>query len=153
MNGDSDTAKAIVARVLPSLAQGRPAAYHSYWGYHAACEVSIALWRDGDRSQQPSAETAVRAMQRYARIFRLGKPDALIFAGLAESEKGHKRRARRWLRDAVAEAEALSMPHQLARAHFELGRLEPKRGHRERARALWKTLDARWWLARSQSLN
>jgi tetratricopeptide (TPR) repeat protein len=68
---------------------------------------------------------AVRRLHRYAQRFPMARPRALLCQGLLAVADGHAGRARRaWVR-AAAEAEALGMPYELARAHEELGRRLP----------------------------
>jgi hypothetical protein len=96
-----------------------------------------------------TAAAALRRLRRYARIFPMARPRALICLGWSSWLDGRAGVARRAWARAVREAERLQMPYELARAHYELGRhlAAGKRtplgldraGHLERAMAGFQT--------------
>jgi hypothetical protein len=98
----------------------------------------------------------VRALGRWTLIYRLGRPIAPLYAGRALAIEGRPARARRLLREAIAQARALSMPWYEGMAHLELGALAPggsaeKREHLERARALFGAIGADVQLVRTDA--
>jgi predicted ATPase len=93
-------------------------------------EVCLALLeRDGggpagvDPAElRATAAAGVRRLRRYARIFPMARPRALICLGWSRWLDGRPAAARRAWARAVREAERRRMPYELARAHHELGR-------------------------------
>jgi predicted ATPase/DNA-binding SARP family transcriptional activator len=69
-----------------------------------------------------TAAAGIRHLRRYARIFPMARPRALICLGWSRWLDGRQGAARRAWAGAAREAERLRMPYELARAHDELGR-------------------------------
>jgi predicted ATPase/DNA-binding SARP family transcriptional activator len=69
-----------------------------------------------------AAAAGIRRLRRYARIFPMARPRALICLGWSRWLDGRQGAARRAWARAAREAERLRMPYELARAHDELGR-------------------------------
>jgi class 3 adenylate cyclase/tetratricopeptide (TPR) repeat protein len=124
----------------------------AYWFdlYAMSAEVAIALWLDARRRGEgergpwrPMAAQAVRYLGRFARMFPIGRPRALLYRGLLAWLDGRPATARRHWRAALDAAERLGMRHDQALALDMLGRHgEPVRraGYRERARELFGQL-------------
>jgi class 3 adenylate cyclase/tetratricopeptide (TPR) repeat protein len=123
-----------------------------YWFdlYAMTSDVALALWldsrrRDGrDRGPWPAmAGQAVGYLSRYARVFPIGEPRALLHRGLLAWLGGRPGRARRDWHGALAAAERLGMRYDRALALDMLGRHgEPTQRprYRERARELFERL-------------
>ena len=123
-----------------------------YWFdlYAMSAEVAIALWLDrrgrdgGDGGPwRAMATEGVRHLGRYARVFPIGRPRALLYRGLLAWTAGRAGPARRDWRAALAAAERLGMRYEQALAVGMLGRHgEPgqRPAHRERAAALFEEL-------------
>ena len=123
-----------------------------YWFdlYAMSAEVALALWLDrrgrGEGDAGPwraMADQAVGYLGRYARVFPIGRPRALLHRGLLAWTAGRAAPARRDWRAALAEAERLGMGYEEALAADMLGRHgEPgqRPARRERAAALFERL-------------
>ena len=125
-----------------------------YWFdlYAMSAEVAIALWLDRGRDGgdggpwRAMATEGVRHLGRYARVFPIGRPRALLYRGLLAWTAGRAGPARRDWRAALAAAERLGMRYEQALALDMLGRHgEPGRrpANRERAAALFQELGVR----------
>jgi hypothetical protein len=123
-----------------------------YWFdlYAMSAEVALALWLDrrgrdgGDTGPwRAMAAQAVGYLGRYARVFPIGRPRALLHRGLLAWTAGRAGAARRDWQAALAAAERLGMRYEQALALDMLGRHgEPGRrpANRERAAALFEEL-------------
>jgi class 3 adenylate cyclase/tetratricopeptide (TPR) repeat protein len=147
--GDRAGAVELLRRALEQAA--RPVV-KCYWFdlYAMSAEVALALWLDrrgrGEGDAGPwraMAAEAVDCLGRYARVFPIGRPRALLHQGLVAWTDGRAGRARRDWRAALAAAEGLGMRYEQALALDMLGRHgEPARrpAARERATALFARL-------------
>jgi class 3 adenylate cyclase/tetratricopeptide (TPR) repeat protein len=145
LQGDRAMAVEALRRALAHAAQPP---MKCYWFdlYAMSAEVALALWLDdrgragGGTGPWPAmAHQAVGYLGRYARVFPIGRPRALLHRGLADWTAGRVGPARRRWRAALAAAERLGMRYEQALALDVLGRHgEPARrpAHRERADAL-----------------
>jgi hypothetical protein len=139
LRGDRAAARRVAERTLALIRRGQPAAFHCIHGYAAACEVLLSAWEESrdarDREELArKAREACSALRRYARIFPLGRPDALRLSGVADWLAGRERRARRRWERAIAEAQRLDLPLHEGWARLEMRRLP--RGEPDRARQL-----------------
>jgi hypothetical protein len=126
-----------------------------YWFdlYAMSAEVALALWLDrrarGEGDAGPwrvMAAEGVGHLGRFARVFPIGRPRALLHRGLVAWADGHPARARRDWRAALAAAERLEMGYEQALALDILGRHgEPgqRPAARERAGRLFERLGVR----------
>jgi hypothetical protein len=126
-----------------------------YWFdlYAMSAEVALALWLDrrarGEGDAGPwraMATEGVGHLDRYARVFPIGRPRALLHRGLIAWADGRAARARRDWRAALAAAERLDMRYEQALALDILGRHgEPgqRAAARERAGSLFEWLGVR----------
>ena len=150
--GDRAGAVELLRRALEQAA--RPLV-KCYWFdlYAMSAEVALALWLDrrarGEGDAGPWRAMAVEAvghLGRYARVFPIGRPRALLHRGLIAWTGGRAARARRDWRAALAAAERLEMRYEQALALDMLGRHgEPgqRPAARERAMALFERLGVR----------
>jgi class 3 adenylate cyclase/tetratricopeptide (TPR) repeat protein len=126
-----------------------------YWFdlYAMSAEVALALWLDrrarGEGDAGPWRAMAVEGvgqLGRYARVFPIGRPRALLHRGLIAWTGGRAARARRDWRAALAAAEVLEMRYEQALALDMLGRHGApgqRPAARERAMALFERLGVR----------
>jgi hypothetical protein len=147
--GDRAGAAELLRRALEQAA--RPLV-KCYWFdlYAMSAEVALALWLDrrgrGEGDAGPwraMAAEAVGHLGRYARVFPIGQPRALLHRGLVAWTAGRPARARRDWRAALAAAERLDMRYEQALALDMLGRHgEPgqRPAARERAAATFEGL-------------
>jgi class 3 adenylate cyclase/tetratricopeptide (TPR) repeat protein len=139
---------AAVEQLRQALEQAARPVVKCYWFdlYAMSAEVALALWlerrRRGEGDAGPwraMATEAVGHLGRFARVFPIGRPRALLYRGLIAWTDGRASRARRDWRAALAAAERLDMRYEQALALDMLGRHgEPgqRPAARERAQAL-----------------
>ncbi|HSO56382.1 MAG TPA: hypothetical protein VL330_27380, partial [Actinomycetes bacterium] len=150
--GDRAGAVELLRRALEQAA--RPRVKCDWFDLYArSAEVALALWLDrrarGEGDAGPWRAMAVEGvghLGRYARVFPIGRPRALLHRGLIAWSDGRAARARRDWRAALAAAERLEMRYEQALALDMLGRHgEPgqRSAARERARALFERLGVR----------
>jgi class 3 adenylate cyclase/tetratricopeptide (TPR) repeat protein len=116
---ESAAAAAILIRQFFS-----PTAHYLLEGYAGVAEVWLSLWGSGDGSAEVrrAARTACAALRKFARVFPIGKPRALLWTGLYEWQSGRPARARADWEKSLAAAQRLDMLFEQALAHSELGR-------------------------------
>jgi tetratricopeptide (TPR) repeat protein len=143
---------AAVEQLRQALEQAARPVVKCYWFdlYAMSAEVALALWLDhhgrGESDAGPwraMADEAVGHLGRFARVFPIGRPRALLHRGLIAWTDGRAPRARRDWRAALAAAERLQMPYEQALALDILGRHgEPgqRPAARERAAALFERI-------------
>lgn len=121
-----DVAQALEsADAAAQLAEGQFQA--SYWtlpGYVGAAEAYLTAWELGhpapDLTQR--AAKAVKALQRFARTFPIGKPDALLYAGWRSHLAGRTRLAKRAWQQGLQAAREMELVYDEARLNYEIGR-------------------------------
>ena len=126
-------------------------------------EVLFAFLED-DRSQAQrrrlveEIEGVLGAARRYARMFPIGRPGALLASGSLAWHLGRRRAAMMRWRRAAAAATRLRMPYELGSAHAEIGRhLAPgrpeRRQHLTDAAGVFGRIGCTWELARVRALQ
>jgi class 3 adenylate cyclase/tetratricopeptide (TPR) repeat protein len=140
-----DRARAIEA-LQRALRQASRPPVKCYWFdlYAMSSEVATALWLahrgDDARPWRAMAEEAVGYLSRYARIFPIGRPRALLHRGLHAWRAGRQAHARRDWQRALATSERLGMIYDQALADDLLarhGHPEQRPGHGQRSRELF----------------
>jgi class 3 adenylate cyclase/tetratricopeptide (TPR) repeat protein len=138
--------------VQAALEPVRAAPIKCYWYelYAITAEATIALWhashqRDiGDqRAFRAAAEQALQALRRYAQVFPIGQPRALLCQGLLAWVDERPVRAWKAWRRSLAAAERLGMRYDEMLAHQQLGRHgdpSERDQHLARARQLFAQL-------------
>lgn len=112
-------------------------------GFTYGAEVPLRLWESQYHEQQRVQRVAVRGMrnlQKYARLYPLGRPSAKLWYGLLCWLRGETRRAHDAWRAALDLARAHDMPHEEGLAHYEFGRHLPV-GDPDRLRHLQQAID------------
>jgi len=117
-------------------------------------EEGVRAWRWDLRNQ---IETMLGVARQYARLFPMGRPQALLAAGTYAWLDGKPRRATRLWHRAYRRAQKLRMPYEAACARFELGRRLPPDGpgrgsHLEDAARLFDQIGCAWELERVRQL-
>jgi class 3 adenylate cyclase len=141
-HGDWQAARQAVQAALESV---RVPPIKCYWFelYATTAEAAIALWHtsrqrgSGDRpTSRAAAEQALRCLRRYARVFPVGQPRALLCQGLLAWVDERPVLARKAWRRSLAAAERLGMRYDQMLAHQQLGRHgAPSERHKYLARA------------------
>jgi tetratricopeptide (TPR) repeat protein len=143
------------AQATTLLAESMPVAY---WVLEAIARTSEALFgmlerHDADATTEEAlvdrAARVVRAARSYARLFPIGRPQALLAEGSLAWTRGRHREAHARWRQALAVAQRLEMPYETARAHAEIGRhLAPdaptRHEHLAQAAAIFAQIGATW---------
>jgi class 3 adenylate cyclase len=150
--------------VQAALASARVAPIKCYWLdlYATTAEAAIALWhasRQRGPGEQATARAAagqaMRSLRRYAHVFPIGQPRALLCQGLLAWVQGRPGRARKAWRRSLAAAERLGMRYDQLLAHQQLGRHgdpSERREHLARARQLFTQLGIGGELAGPETL-
>jgi class 3 adenylate cyclase len=145
-------AEACVAQLEQMLARSPFPFYFSLDSYVICAEVPLTLWRCANHPTDPAqiwrwqaaAHRANRALQRFARIYPIGRSAALRCIGNFAWLKGQMKKAQRCWQASLEAARKVSMPRDEALAHWALGRLSvPERpAHRQEARNILEQLGA-----------
>jgi hypothetical protein len=147
--GRVDEARAVAAEAATWIARSSPTAFYSFEGRTGAAEACLGLWeRSPDPALRAMARQTCRALARFARVFPIGAPRALLCRGVYQWLAGRRSAARRSWRASLREAQRLGMPYEEALAHAELGRRLGDVAHRGAAEALFERLGAAWELTR-----
>jgi hypothetical protein len=162
MRGDIESARRLAEDTLEHVENLSPAGFYLIHGCVTPGEVLLTLWERETSLEEraalaQNARRAVRAVQRYARIFPIGRPHALRLEGRCEALSGHPARAERAFAQSLAEATRLAMPVEQGLAHFEMGRHLPtgdpaRTAHLEQARALFERTGRRYMAERAERL-
>jgi class 3 adenylate cyclase len=138
--------------VQAALASARVAPIKCYWLdlYATTTEAAIALWHASHQrgpgeqaTARAAAGQAMRSLRRYAHVFPIGQPRALLCQGLLAWVAGRPVGARKAWRRSLAAAERLGMRYDQLLAHQQLGRHGDPRErleHLNRARQLFTEL-------------
>jgi hypothetical protein len=114
-----------------ALASAGVAPIKCYWLdlYATTAEAAIALWHasrqrgpDEQATARAAAGQAMRSLRRYAHVFPIGRPRALLCQGLLAWVQGRPVRARKAWRRSLAAAERLGMRYDQLLAHQQLSR-------------------------------
>jgi len=108
--GDVGGATEALERALSIAMGGVPQVFTLGHAYAAMAEAATLL---GD---EPRLAAATGALWRYALVFRVGRPAALVAAAALARVHGHRRTAAALARRAVTAANVLSLPHDAALA-------------------------------------
>jgi tetratricopeptide (TPR) repeat protein len=117
--------------------------------FASLAEARLTLWEMDDETPDGKklAHRACKYLDRYARIFPIGRPRAWLRRGQYQWLSGKSARAHPLWRKSLAVAQELAMPYERGLAHYEIGRhLDPgdpeRRVHLERAIDLFRDLGA-----------
>ncbi len=109
---------------------GSPTGHYPLAGYANLARAAHWLWerqpRGGSAELAELAAHALRALDRYARVFPIGRPVAHLCLGATYWLQGYRERAIRQWRKTLTLAQSLQMPYEELLAHEELAcRLSP----------------------------
>lgn len=105
-------------------AKAMPVNFYSLEGYSSQAEVFLRLFESttGSKELMKKALQAVKAMDKFARVFPLGEARALIWKGLYHWLTGNAQKANKHWQTGLAAAEQRGIPYDQALAHYEIGR-------------------------------
>ncbi len=130
--------------LLARMAGQAPSNFSSLSAYAAPAEVLLSDWRTRGPSRilRRNTRRALRLLERYARVFPIGRPRLLLWSGIHAGLRGRAGLAARLLRESVRVAGQLGLRFDEARALLELAdRLGPDTGEgREALRRAETTL-------------
>jgi hypothetical protein len=156
---EREAAADALTAALP-LTTRRPTECYSFDLYAATAEVAVALWEAAGDGGRPGpgnlAAQACRGMRRYARIFPIGVPRALLLEGRRHWAGGRRASARAAWRRSLTAAERLDMPYEQGRAHTEIGRWAAgaeRELHLDQAAGLFASVGAAWDLSELERLR
>ncbi|MBI3797077.1 MAG: tetratricopeptide repeat protein, partial [Deltaproteobacteria bacterium] len=119
-----DQALELAQQAISLTGKSSPSAYHTFSGYAGPAEVYLTLWE----AQYPLpslanfAAKACKILNRFARIFPIGKPRFWLSQGRYYWLSGKPSQARKAWQKGLALATQLAMPYEQALAHYEIGR-------------------------------
>ncbi len=120
----ADLALALMTRVTPTIVYNLEA-------YAAVAGVYLLGWSDPALPEPTRAgfarkvNEACRNLRGFARVFRIGRPRALLLSGRELEISGHREAALQATIKSVTSATKLGMPYEEALAHLQLARLLP----------------------------
>jgi class 3 adenylate cyclase/tetratricopeptide (TPR) repeat protein len=179
--GQPEVAQSAAEACIHWLARSSPTGFGIIHGCNNVAEVCLALWETEEglgvegwgsesqnrkskipkghnvENQKLNASQACQALRQYARAFPIGQPRAWLWQGLYEWLSGRPGKAYAAWRKGLAAAERLAMPYEQALTLYEMGRhlsaADPnRRTHLTRAAEIFRQLNARYDLSRTQAV-
>ncbi len=125
---------------LRLVAESSPTAFSSVNGYTCLALVYLLLWKNApqDAALADAARQSTSALWAFSRIFTLGRPAALLAAGLLAWLSGKQTKAMQLWRRGIASARALQMPYLEASLYNHMAHHLPE-GHPEKDTAMAKS--------------
>lgn len=144
--GGTETAVAHANAALEQLSSQFPTSVGLLISYDMVAHVLLTVWeKTGKMPSQLSA--ALRALTRFGRFYRVGKPYVCLHQGHAWYLQGRLPKARRAWTKGLDLAETLMMPYMKGRLLLENGRFFPKSSTAlAEARQLFTQLGTTWEL-------
>jgi tetratricopeptide (TPR) repeat protein len=144
---DNDRARAAAASAGEALYTERPGVVFALDGFTGAAEATFGLWAAArSRSSTASKATAERAVKKltgYSKVFPIGRPAALRYAGRLKEQDGDEAGARsEWIK-ALEAARELKMPFEEGLTSMNLGRLDKDQALLQQARDLFEGMGAK----------
>lgn len=120
--GNLRQATSIAEILLTRISKGTPSNFSTLAAYQAPAEVYIDAWRHdvSNRALRRNARKSLDLLERYARVFPIGKPSLLRWEGVYEELRGRHQRAIRRLELSLAESTRLGTRLDEARTLREL---------------------------------
>ena len=122
--GRRKLAEQAAERTAALTAKAMPVNFYALEGYSSQAEVHLGMLElaNGSQLARKPAQQSIKAMDKFARVFPLGKSRALIWKGLYYWLTGRNGRAHTLWRDALSVAQQQGLPYEQALAHYEMGR-------------------------------
>ena len=124
---DTQLALEMAEKSLELTAKGTPSNYSSFTAFAGPATVYLTLWEEGYQlgEIEKLALKANKSLNKYAGIFPIGKPRALLYEGLYDWLSGkHDRAVTKWDKS-LASAIELEMIYDQGLAYLEIGRHLP----------------------------
>jgi class 3 adenylate cyclase/tetratricopeptide (TPR) repeat protein len=155
---DTDRARAAAVSAGESLYSERPGVVFVLDGFTGAAEAHFGLWVRGPArsaaANKAAAERAVKKLIGYSKVFPIGRPAALRYAGRVKEHEGDVDAARSKWTQALQEAQTLKMTFEEGLSSLNLGRLDRDHDRLRHARELFERLGARHFVdASNQALG
>lgn len=124
LQGKVELAAQAAERTAKLTAKAMPVNFYALEGYSSQAEVTLQILESATELKQArqSAQQSIKAMDKFARVFPLGQPRALIWKGLYHWLTGRTGQAYSLWGDALSVAQKRGMPYDQALAHYEMGR-------------------------------
>jgi len=136
--GEFGLAEENAGKGLERIATLQPLGFYMLEGYAGVAETYLVLLRDSEvispqRRQefQTSARKAIRSFNKFAGVFPVAKPRALLLQGRTFLLAGRPKQAEKILRDALDTAKHFQMPYEQGLIHYELARSVPNAASQE----------------------
>jgi tetratricopeptide (TPR) repeat protein len=158
-SGDVDAALQNAAQTLALTARAMPSFYAALSGYTGPVDVYLTVKEQNFPLPDLSMQTqrACKALAKYAQVFSIGVPGSLLQRGRYDWLANKPGAAFKAWQECLERAQALEMPLEQGRAHYELARRLPPNDpaqaeHRAQAIELFTRLNAAYDLARAHAL-
>ena len=160
--GSLELAAKFAASAMQLTSHSSPTAVQLLESYGGLAEVYRQLWQfaiDNNEGKQVELATkfghSIHALQRYARVFPIGKARAQLWQGIFWQLQGKKEGAAKSWYKAVAAAEKLAMPYDMALAQLELAQnlANSGLGYLEKAIQNFEKTGASYELTRARNLK
>jgi hypothetical protein len=105
-------------------AKAMPVNFYALEGYSSQAEVYLRMLEAATNSQsiEKSALQAIKAMDKFSKVFPLGESRALVWKGVYHWLTGNVNQARFFWQSGLSAAEQRAIPYDQALAHYEIGR-------------------------------
>jgi tetratricopeptide (TPR) repeat protein len=155
---ETQSALEMAEKSLELTTKGTPSNYSSYTAYFGPAYVYLTLWEEDYQLQdiEKLAHKANKSMKKYAGIFPIGEPRALLYEGWYDWLSGkHDRAVTKWDKS-LASAIKLEMVYDQGLAYLEIGRHLPESNpdryvYLTKASEIFKDIGAAYDLLRSES--
>ncbi|HWL48485.1 MAG TPA: AAA family ATPase [Acidimicrobiia bacterium] len=143
---DQDRARAAAASASQALYAERPGVVFALDGFTGVADVYLGQWATGRAREAATAksasERAVKKLGAFSKVFPIGRPASLRYAGGVKEQAGDVEAARKEWEQGIESAVHLRMPYEEGRLRLSLGRLDKDRAHLEAARDLFESTGA-----------
>lgn len=145
--GQRNKAIAAADKLPEGALSGPPASFAVRSGFEYPLTTYLNAWEHGDKSRLVRLRKVLKAMGSYAKVFSVGEATYQRLLGRFEwLSVNHTAAFAAWNK-AIAAAETMDMPYELAQAHYELGRHLPaadpaRKMHLAKAQGLYEQIGA-----------
>ncbi|MCB9435647.1 MAG: AAA family ATPase [Anaerolineales bacterium] len=142
MQGKHQQAEALAQTVLEITRKKRPVGHATLGGYHTIPTIFLGLYLQScDQRYLKLAESGLRQLKLYGKIFPIGKPHYLLINGQYLWHHKQPHQALKQWEQGIKLSEAMDMPYLKGLAHLMLGR-HSNPHHRQQAQHIFEHLGA-----------